>query len=155
MCFILESSDGFWLWPRLKCVSPDDTYLIPMLCSLSSQSHPPQDSSHWPKQCPWGPGTSAVSKRDQQTASEEGGSPESSSSPLSAAPSSFSWWWADVKINSSSYYWSLLNTFHPQPSGGEHVGWPLTCHSTRWHISHWAAYLGAIVPSPAINTALG
>lgn len=76
MCFILESSDGFWVWPGLKCVSPD---------ALSSQSHPPHDSSHWPKQCPWGPGTLAVSKRDQQTASEEGGSPESSSSPLSAS----------------------------------------------------------------------
>lgn len=127
MCFMLESSDGFWLWPGMRCVSPDDTYLIPMLCALSFKSHPPRTVSHWPKQCPSAPRTLAVSKQRQHARSKEGGSPESSSSLWSSAPSSFSCWCADVKTSCLSCCWSLLNTFHPQPSAAVQVGWPFTC----------------------------
>lgn len=63
----------------MRCVSPDGTYLIPMLSALSSQCNflgtLPIGLSNW-----W-PGTSAVSKRGQQVPSEEGGYSESPSSP--------------------------------------------------------------------------
>lgn len=151
MCLILESSDRFWIWLGMKCVPPDDTYSH-ALCTYLLKSFS-QDYSHFPKQHPWGKGIFplAVSKQGQQVPSRESESSESSNS-LSAAPPSSSWWWADVTINCLSYCWSLLNTFHPQPSaavtwGGHSLA---TVSESTFHTRQntWE-------PSPAINATLG
>lgn len=151
MCFILERSDGFWLWPRMRCVSPDDTYLICMLGACSSQRHPlrtlPIDLS---SVC-GGQGPQLFPSEVRRLPLRKVDLLSSHSVPWVLL---FSWWWASVRIN-YSYCCSLLNTFHPQPSARKRVGQPLICQSTRRHVSHWAVYLGATVPSPAINTALG
>lgn len=91
VCFILESSNGFWLWLEMRCMSPDDTYLIPMLCALSSQSCPPRTlltglSSISVGQGPW----LFPSRASRLTLKKV--DLESTSSHLSAAPPSFSWW---------------------------------------------------------------
>lgn len=136
MCFILESSDGFWLWPRMRCVLPDDTYFIPMLCALSSQCHflgalPIGLSNWWPR-------TSAVSKRGQQVPSEEAGSSESPSSPLSAAPTSFSCWWARSTGDDQLLIMLLESAEHTSPTAfirsargmGTHLPQSMKGHTT-------------------------